>query len=206
MTGGFYPGRTMRIGLIRHGETDWNAGGLLQGLSDVPLNRRGRGQARHAGRMLADRGWQRVYSSPLGRAMGTAQIIADECGLTSPLEVPGFVERDFGRFEGLSYIGADGHPIDLDDPTVETEETVLERGFAAMHDVADAHPEGNVLLIGHGTVIRSILNRLMAFEGPLIGNASLSIVHVAPDRAMHVTLAGGYPVERFTSLDDAPAT
>lgn len=188
----------MRIGLIRHGETDWNAGGLLQGLSDIPLNRRGRGQARHAGRMLNGRGWQYVYSSPLGRAMTTAQIVADETGLGDPKPLSGLVERDFGRFEGLSYIGPDGHPIDLDDPTVETEHAVLERSRAALAEVAGTHPGSNVLVVGHGTVIRSILNELMQFEGPLISNASLSIVHVAPDGEMHVTLAGGFPIEPLT--------
>lgn len=74
---------------IRHGETDWNVGGRLQGRHDVPLNARGREQARHCGGLLRDlfaregRDAQAVdfVSSPLGRASETMRLARDAMGL-----------------------------------------------------------------------------------------------------------------------------
>ena len=54
--------------LVRHGETDWNTDGLVQGRTDLPLNARGREQAADVARALAGRGIRRVVSSPLLRA------------------------------------------------------------------------------------------------------------------------------------------
>ncbi|WP_067164740.1 histidine phosphatase family protein [Microbacterium sp. TNHR37B] len=62
--------------LVRHGETEWNALGLIQGHTDNPLNERGRSQAAAAGRELAGREYAAVVTSPLARASETARIIA----------------------------------------------------------------------------------------------------------------------------------
>ena len=58
--------------LVRHGETDWNRTHRIQGSTDIPLNDTGRAQARRAGRLLAKRSWDGIYSSPLSRAFETA--------------------------------------------------------------------------------------------------------------------------------------
>jgi broad specificity phosphatase PhoE len=90
-----------RLYLARHGETDWNAIGRLQGHTDVPLNERGRAQARQLAVSLADAGLAAVFASDLSRASETAAIVARELGLPAPRIVPGLRERRFGVFEGL---------------------------------------------------------------------------------------------------------
>ncbi|MDB5085743.1 MAG: yhfR, partial [Bacilli bacterium] len=67
--------------LVRHGETDWNAEGRLQGRQDTELNENGRKQAKLAGIHLKNEQWDAIVTSPLKRAKETAQIIATELGI-----------------------------------------------------------------------------------------------------------------------------
>lgn len=191
----------MRIGLIRHGETAWNAQGLLQGISDIPLNPLGRSQAVSAGRMLAGQGWQVLYASPLQRAMESARLLAAEAGLPEPIELPGVIERAFGELEGTSYWQPDGTRAPLDHPSVEPIEAVVERSVAAIREVAARHPMENVLVVAHGTVIRNVLDRFMVEDAPGVTNLSLSVL-VPKGDGFEVVLANGYP--RFP-LDEVHA-
>lgn len=68
----------MKLYIIRHGETDWNKAFRLQGQSDVPLNEYGRQLARITADALKDIAFDVIYSSPLSRALETAQIIRRE--------------------------------------------------------------------------------------------------------------------------------
>ena len=98
----------MRVLLARHGQTDWNAAGKIQGVSDVPLNERGREQAAVlAGRVLDAGAISAVYTSPLKRARETAEIIGRRLGL-EPVPVGALTELNFGDWEGCSWeeIGA----------------------------------------------------------------------------------------------------
>ena len=93
-----------RIIAIRHGETEWNASGRLQGHTDVPLSAVGRRQAARLARALAARGeaMAAIYTSDLARARQTAQALADALAL--PLTATaGLRERCFGALEGLSF-------------------------------------------------------------------------------------------------------
>jgi broad specificity phosphatase PhoE len=85
---------------LRHGQTDWNLQGRLQGHSDIPLNETGLSQAHSAAGRLSDRGIELVISSPLIRALKTAAIVAER--IQRPLRVDSrLMERTFGSFEGL---------------------------------------------------------------------------------------------------------
>lgn len=97
---------------IRHGETDWNAAGRLQGRHDVPLNTRGRAQALHCGeilRYLFGRGGRNpaeldYVSSPLGRACETMELLRSPLDLSSTgyrLEQR-LAEISFGEWEGFT--------------------------------------------------------------------------------------------------------
>jgi probable phosphoglycerate mutase len=95
---------------IRHGETDWNAAGRLQGHRDIPLNAKGRGQAAHCGSVLRDLFAREgrdpanldFVSSPLGRATETMELLRPALGLAGDgyrIE-PRLIELSFGEWEG----------------------------------------------------------------------------------------------------------
>ncbi len=70
-----------RFCLLRHGETDWNAAGRLQGQIDIPLNQLGRAQARAAAERLAGQSFGALFSSDLARTMETATFAAERLGI-----------------------------------------------------------------------------------------------------------------------------
>ena len=89
---------TLRIYLARHGQTDWNVEGRMQGGTDTPLNATGRQQAAALKDHLKDVRFDAVYSSTLSRSRETAEIVRGQVPLTS---LAGLGERRFGKFEGL---------------------------------------------------------------------------------------------------------
>ncbi|MBG6084961.1 histidine phosphatase family protein [Zhihengliuella flava] len=161
--------------MVRHGQTDWNAAGKLQGQVDIPLNEAGRQQAREAiaelhelGRAVG--GWDVVVSSPLGRAAETAQIIAD--GLALPLGETdlGLIERSFGSAEGAEVWGLTDEEKESLFAVAEPEAEVAARGIDALRRTAQLYPGRNVLVVAHGTLIRLTLNELTGSEYPRIDN------------------------------------
>lgn len=148
-----------RLVLVRHGQTDWNAAGRMQGTSDIPLNDTGRAQAREAGRRIAElaESWDLLVSSPLGRARETAQIIGEQVGLELSQTMPGIIERHYGTAEGQVLDYEDSrHPQDLYED-VEAEAEVYRRGVAACRELVRAHPGERILAVSHGTLIRRVL-------------------------------------------------
>jgi broad specificity phosphatase PhoE len=166
---------TTELYLIRHGETDWNLQHRIQGLTDIPLNETGRDQARAAGRLLAGRGFDGIYASPLSRARETAEIIAAEVGLAAPGVVDALVERNYGDAEGLSFAEVDRRYPDRSlVPGEETREAVAERVLPALHELAVAHPDEALIIVSHGGAIRSVLMSVQPEESyGRIGNGSV---------------------------------
>jgi broad specificity phosphatase PhoE len=152
------------IGVVRHGETDWNTEGVLQGWMDVPLNERGRRQARDMADKFADAGCSRVYSSPLGRALETAGIIAAQLGLPPPTCDDGLKERNFGVIQGIPKAElAEQDPMICRQILTRNPAAVFEQGesmddFAtriveAVMRIAEHSPGERVLVITHGWVM-----------------------------------------------------
>jgi uncharacterized phosphatase len=145
--------------LVRHGETDWNAQRRIQGSTDIPLNAMGRDQAETTGRLLARREWDGIYSSPLSRAMETANIIAAEVGLERPGTIDAIVERNYGDAEGLNWEEIESQfPGDAPVPGRETRPHVAERVIPALVGLATSLPGTALIVVTHGGVIRSVLN------------------------------------------------
>ena len=95
--------RRPRLYLIRHGETDRNAGGRLRSRTDEPLNAIGEEQARVLANEMADIAWDRAYSSPLRRARRTAEVVLGGRANAPDLTLDGrLVEMGFGPYEGWS--------------------------------------------------------------------------------------------------------
>jgi broad specificity phosphatase PhoE len=88
--------------LVRHGVTDWHRERRLVGQRDIPLNDDGMAQARDAADLLADLGIGEVISSPLLRAVQTAEIIARRFGADVTRD-PRLAELRYGRWEGLTH-------------------------------------------------------------------------------------------------------
>lgn len=154
--------------VIRHGETDWNASGRLQGRQDIPLNARGRAQAQAVGLALRERFDLTSFaclSSPLGRASETLSLIlAQVAGRPRALGTDQrLAEKAFGEWEGL-----DAQAIAARYPLQHAERARAPYGFRApggesYADVAErvrpllASLQGPTLLVAHGGLIRSLL-------------------------------------------------
>jgi hypothetical protein len=120
--------------LVRHGETDWNAEGRLQGHTDRPLSDYGRDQARQLADDLATEAFDVIYASDLARARETAEIVAER--LDVPVNVdPDLREKNWGTWEGLTST----ERLDVELVGESTEEHTR-RMLAALGRIAARHP------------------------------------------------------------------
>lgn len=156
-----------KIIVIRHGETEWNAEGRLQGSADVPLNEQGRLQAAALAEQFKDHKIHAIYSSPLTRAQETAQFFHDihGCDFHHAHELR---EGSMGSLEGVAF--TDYHKAyhaELDQfsfkavPDMESAEEVAMRAMPRLYQIADAHKGETVVIVSHGGVIRVIYAQLM---------------------------------------------
>lgn len=172
----------MLIGLIRHGLTDWNKIGRIQGQSDIPLNDEGRKQAALlAERLLEeDIAWDFVITSGLSRAEETGRILASR--LSIPILTPDLrlIERSFGQVEGLTLKEREekwGKEWELQDLGQEQIEAIQQRGLAFMEDMWKAHPNKNILVVSHGGFLAQLYTALYPNrQQERIGNLSLTIL------------------------------
>jgi 2,3-bisphosphoglycerate-dependent phosphoglycerate mutase len=149
--------------LVRHGQTKWNTELRFQGHSDSPLSELGEHQARVLGERLAGLGVAVLYSSDLGRALRTAQLIAEATGHEVIVE-PRLRERNFGIFEGLTIEEIETrHPQALAlwrtrDPHYaipggENTSEIYERTVACLNELADRHAGQTVAAVSHGLAL-----------------------------------------------------
>ena len=136
--------------LVRHGRTEWNQLGRLQGREDIPLDDVGTAQAATAARVLADEHWDAVVSSPLGRALGTAELIATACGLPAPATDPNLVERHYGLAAGLPDHEVTARWPDWILPGSESRQEVYDRVRPVLLRLVAAYPSGRVVVVSHG--------------------------------------------------------
>lgn len=135
--------------ILRHGVTDYNQRRIVMGHLDIPLNDRGRCQARDIADHVAALGITRLVSSPLSRARETAEIISERLGLSFTTH-DGLKERDWGQLTGHSYNEL-AHWRGDPPLGAETGETFARRVVVAMNDI---EPDRNTLLVAHSGVCR----------------------------------------------------
>lgn len=173
------------ICMIRHGETDWNLNRLIQGSTNIPLNVRGRAQARivadHLAKEAVEEGeaWDVLYASPLSRAYDTAAAIALTTGL-SPINTDRRLqERHFGEAEGMDISVRHEYYKDRPIPGAETREDIQARGFEVIEEIALRHPGKRILIVSHGGLIANILFLLSRGEivpgDPPLKNACMNL-------------------------------
>jgi broad specificity phosphatase PhoE len=167
--------------ITRHGETDWNQQGILQGWTDVTLNAPGRRQAREMAVRFDRTGFSTVWSSPLLRARETAEIIAPLIRLPFPSLHSGLMERNFGVFQGVPKSElAELNPVELQlilkrnpDGHFEGGETMDEfadRVLAALVDIGRESAGAMALIITHGWVMDVLTRHVMGLPRSAILN------------------------------------
>lgn len=162
--------------LVRHGETDWNAGGRIQGSTDIPLNETGRAQAREVGEILAEEYAGReafIVSSDLSRAAETADVIAAALGTSVQRRLPGLQERSYGDAEGMdapTFYDTYGPWHAANVPNAEAWPVVRERALAALAEAVAAAPaDTDVIAVAHGALIREVIMHATDGEFPREG-------------------------------------
>jgi broad specificity phosphatase PhoE len=192
----------MRLLLIRHGESVANAEGRLQGHLDIPLSGRGRQQAELLAERLAPLGVESLYTSPLLRAKGTAQIVAGRLRL--PVEErPALMERNVGELAGLTrdeivarfprYMPARTQLRQIEIEGFEQDAEFAQRVKDALAAIIDAHAQGTVAVITHGGIIFSFCRQTLRMPtvrpGPFpVENASITTFDIVRGEAPRATL------------------
>jgi len=178
-----------RVLAIRHGETDWNVDGRIQGQLDIPLNAVGQWQVHRLALAVADEGIDAVYSSDLLRAFETAQSVSRGAGQPIITDV-GLRERGFGVFEGLSFAEISARwPEQAErwrkrDPDFGAEggETLRDfsaRSIATVERLAALHPGQTIAVVSHGGVMDALYRAAarVALDAPRswqLGNAAIN--------------------------------
>jgi broad specificity phosphatase PhoE len=164
---------TMRIYLVRHGETEWNKIRRFQGRSNLPLNHEGKKQARALALALKNTSLMAIYTSPLVRALQTARLIKDFHPSAPILEENGFIEMDLGEFDGMKVQDwAKQYPdtrkawneilASVKMPGGESLGEVQDRARKALERITQLHPPDDTILISsHNFVNLTILCDLL---------------------------------------------
>lgn len=182
--------------LVRHGETDWNRAGRIQGSVDIPLNDDGRHQARNAAvrlRTMLDGRIPVVASSDLSRARETAQIIADELAVDIGGTYPDLRERAYGQAEGMDvddFRAQWGPWRSAEIPGAETWAHLRLRAIAgiraAVRDArrVSAPVDAPIVIVSHGALMREVIRHASGGERPHDGERlpNGSIVSILVER------------------------
>lgn len=192
----------LRLYFMRHGETVWNTERRYQGMTDIELSQEGLRQAECAAKRFKNIKIDKIYASPLKRAMKTAEKIAAEKGLEIISE-DDFREIHFGEWEGKtvpeltekygeSYTNFIREPHKYGFPGEGSVENVINRIKPGI-DRLIAEEKGNVLIVSHGGIIRLMIMYIMGLDSSWftkmwINNTGVSIVEIKNDRRLLLTL------------------
>ncbi len=166
--------RALSVTLIRHGETEWNRAGRLQGASDSPLTGVGVKQCIACGQRLKDSRFDLAISSPLPRAVRTAELVLEQMSAPPPLQHdPRLAERSFGDWEGLSWSeieqkfpnqlrSADANPR-YAMPGGESRQQVLDRALAFFGELSKRKCE-SVLIVTHSATATLMIKKVLGLR------------------------------------------
>ena len=167
---------TLKLYIVRHGETEWNVIKRFQGQLNTPLTEKGMEKLRKTGKKLENVLFDEVYTSELGRTVASAEIILNENNgyKNNKLELQKLAELNevyFGVWQGLTYeevflkYPEEGNNYfynvkNYKAENVEAEklEDALERFLKGINKILDRHESGNILVVTHGTVFEMFMN------------------------------------------------
>lgn len=182
--------------IVRHGQTDWNVQGKLQGHADIPLNSAGRAEAAELSERIRTIDFDICFASDLQRAIETARILS----ATHPLiirPVPALRERNYGSWEGrlfseLLEYEKRGYPL----LNIESDEEIQKRIFPLLDEIVSNHPGATVLIVTHGSVLRSLLAHLLNIDSSSI----LSVQMKTMAMLKLVAASGQYAIQEMTDI------
>lgn len=159
--------------IIRHGETEWNVRDVVHGQLDSPLTELGLEQARVTARRLKSFKLDFIYSSDLGRAKTTAEIIGEACGRPVICD-PSIKEKSQGIIEGLSWTviksrypeiyaafrGPKTDPAYLI-PDGESEPVFQDRIVRSVNRIFERHPQKRTLIVTHGGAVEAFIRHVL---------------------------------------------
>jgi broad specificity phosphatase PhoE len=192
------PAKSPEIWLVRHGATEWSEDGRHTGRSDIPLIDDGREQAERLRPLLATRRFSLVLSSPLQRAVATAQLAGFETGVELD---PDLAEWDYGEYDGLTTDQIrerdSGWVLwDTGGPGGETPEQVGARADRVVARLRGA--EGDAVVFSHGHFLRVLAARWLglapsAGHSFYIGTAGVGVL--GDERLNPVVVAWNFSAE-----------
>jgi probable phosphoglycerate mutase len=196
-----------RFCLIRHGETDWNLERRIQGQLDIPLNRRGREQARQLAAHLTGQAFDVLYVSDLCRTRQTAEPLALALNLETNT-TPSLRERHYGGLQGLTYEEmAERLPYDCARLRAREPEYVPSGGESLHHlaarvddflcTLAELHCGATLLIVTHGGVL-DIAYRI-ACQQELALKREFTIPNAALNWISHD--GNGWHLEQWADID-----
>ena len=159
--------------LVRHGETEWNVEEVFRGRIDIELNETGIKQAELLAEYLSDKKIDAIYSSPLKRALKTAEMIAGYHKLDVEI-APGLIDLDFGKWQGLPhqkvkdkyrelYAEWIKNPHQVKMPAGESLNDVRQRAIGVVDEVI-AKYKGTVILVSHRVVNKVLICTLLGLD------------------------------------------
>jgi broad specificity phosphatase PhoE len=163
-----------RVFLVRHGATSLTAEDRFAGSTDVPLSEEGRRQAGSLAERLRRQPVDAIYTSPLGRALETARVLAAPHGLV-PVVDPALREIDYGRWEGLTrdevqatfaaeYAIWEEDPFTIAPAGGESGVSVLNRALPVMRRIVERHRHRSVVVVAHKGTLRLLIASLLGFD------------------------------------------
>ena len=176
--------KRVNICFIRHGQTDENSKGNVQGRKDFPLNEEGRKQAHQVASYLINNNYHFdvIYSSPLSRAYETAKIIQQDMNLDLDIHKEFcFIERDFGEYEGIKVSREAFIPI-LNDigEGLEKSYEIQERVYEGLINIIEENKYNNILIVAHSHTIKALLTKLdsnFSFYSPMCNCAVNNFIY-----------------------------
>jgi broad specificity phosphatase PhoE len=160
------------VTLARHGETEWNVAEIFRGRIDIGLSQNGQRQAELLGEYLSRCRLEAVYSSPLRRALETAEVVAGrhKMGVAT---AAGLIDLDYGQWQGLSqqevkekygelYQEWHDHPERVRMPSGESLDDVRQRALEVVSEAA--RYEGRVILVSHRVVNKVLICALLGLD------------------------------------------
>ncbi|MDV9172149.1 histidine phosphatase family protein [Streptomyces sp. W16] len=177
--------------LVRHGETEWSVSGQHTSWTDLPLTRHGEEQAKSLAPLLAGRTFALALTSPLDRAIRTAEL----AGITGAVPDPDLHEWDYGGYEGVTtvdihrtrpdwYLWTDGVPPGPAGHPGESPDEIAERADRVLKRVDSALVDGDVVLVAHAHFLRVLTARrlgLSAADGRLFQLATGTVSRLSTE-------------------------